>query len=161
MLVEEEGLEVIVSSLDCGSSLVYQLVMVAQVQMAAQSAYLHLLNFDSDRLGFDCDCVVLESHHPDAKVVQEVVVTVEAYTDCHRSCPPERDQELDAGHDVEVSAVKEWYTPKAWAHPGSNKSAVEKIFRIPIQYYAPMSHVPVWSNIKRSESCNATIQILP
>ena len=72
MPAEEEGLEVFVSSLDCGSSLVHQLVilevMVVQVQMAVQPAYLHLLNFD--RLCFGCDCVVLESRHRDAKVVQ-------------------------------------------------------------------------------------------
>ena len=56
-------------------------------------------------------------------------MTAGAYADRHRSCPPERNQELDVGHDVEVSAVKEWYIPKAWAHPGSNTSAVEAAFQ--------------------------------
>ena len=103
---------------------------MVQVQMSVQSAYLHILsslNSGSDRLGFDCDCVVLESRHLDAKVVQEVVVTVEAYTDRHRSCPPERDQELDVGHDEEVSAAKGLAIPEAWAHRDSNKLAAEVI----------------------------------
>jgi hypothetical protein len=102
-----------------------------QVQAAVQSAYLQLLstlNFDSDRLGFDCDCVVLESRHLDAKVVQEVVVTVDAYTDRHRSCLPERDLELDVGHDEEVSAAKGLAIPEAWAHRDSYKLAVEAMF---------------------------------
>ena len=65
--MEEEGLEVLASSSDCGSSLVHELVilevMEVQVQRAVQSAHLHLmnsLNLDSDRLGFNCDGVVLK-----------------------------------------------------------------------------------------------------
>ena len=50
------------------------------------------------------------------------------YADRRRSGPPERDQELGVGHDMEVSAVKGVEIPKAWAHPDSNKSAVEATF---------------------------------
>ena len=71
--VEEEGLEactsshvVAVLSRDFDSSLVHELVtlevLVVQIQSVVQSASLHLMNslkFDSDRLGFDCDAVVI------------------------------------------------------------------------------------------------------
>ena len=54
-------------------------------------------------------------------------MTVGAYADRHRSCPPERDQEADVDHDEEASAVKGLATPKAWAHRDSNTSDFEAI----------------------------------
>ena len=89
-----------------------------------------------------------------------MVATAGAYADRRRSCPLERDQEPDVGLDQEVSAVKGLAIPKAWAHRGSNKSDVVASFKIPKQYYAPMSHVPVWSDVKRSESGSATTHVL-